>query len=142
MRFMVLVKADTDGEAGAMPSRAEREAMTRFNGELVKAGVLLGGESLHPSSRGARVTLQRGRVAVVVDGPFAATREPVAGFWLWQARSREEAIEWARRIPATGERPFVVEIREVFEARDSGEASTRGVREREEPMRDAFPARP
>lgn len=139
MRFMVLVKADTDSEeAGAMPSQAEREAMARFKGELVKAGVLLGGESLHPGSRGARVALRRGR-ATVVDGTFAATREFVAGFWLWQARSRDEAIEWARRIPATGDRPLVVEIREVIEPRDSGKAPAPEPHEHEKPMRGMPP---
>ena len=138
MRFMVLVKASPGSEAGAMPSQAEREAMTRFNGQLVKAGVMLGCEGLHPSSRGVRVVLQHGR-ATVVDGPFADSRELVAGFWLWQVRSLYEAIEWARRIPAIGEQPFVVEIRKIFEAGDSGEAPAPELRERESRMRDALP---
>lgn len=138
MRCMVLVKANDETEAGVLPTQAELEAMTRFNEDLLKAGVLLGGEGLHPSARGARVTLQGGR-ATVVDGPFAESRELVAGFWLWQVRSREEAIEWARRIPSLGDTPFEVEIRPLFEAEDFGDALTPELREREGRMRDGLP---
>ena len=139
MRVMVLVKATADTEAGVLPTQAELEAMTRYNEELLRAGVLLGGEGLQPSARGVRVSLYEGR-ASVVDGPFVEARELVAGFWLWQVRSREEAIEWARRIPHVGALPFVVEIRPLFEAEDFGEALTPELRAREARMAGALAA--
>lgn len=138
MRVMVLVKATADSEAGVLPTQGQLEAMTAYNETLLKAGVLLGGEGLHPSTRGVRVTLHQGR-ATVLDGPFTGSRELVAGFWLWQVRSREEAIEWARRIPDMGGQPFAVEIRPLFEADDFGEALTPDLRERESRMADAVP---
>jgi hypothetical protein len=128
MRFMVLVKADKDSEAGILPSRELFEEMTAYNEELAKAGVLLAGEGLQPSSKGARVRFQ-GNKRTVIDGPFAETKELVAGFWLWQLRSKEEAIEWLKRAPfKEGE----VEIRQVYEVDDFGEALTPELREREE----------
>lgn len=140
MRVMVLVKATEDSEAGVMPTQAQLEAMTAYNEDLLRAGVLLAGEGLHPSSHAARVTLHDGR-ATVVDGPFAETRELVAGFWLWQVRSREEAIEWARRIPNLGGPPFVAEIRPLFEAADFGDAMTPDLHAREARMADALVSR-
>ena len=118
MRFFVMVKATKESEAGVMPSQKLLEDMGRFNDELVKAGVMLAGEGLHPSSRGARVRFVDDK-RIVVDGPFAETKELVAGFWLWQCKSKEEAIEWLKRAPfRNGEE---VEIRQVFEATDFGE---------------------
>ena len=116
MRFMVMVKATKDSEAGVMPDEKLLAAMGKYNDELVKAGVMLAGEGLHPSSKGARIRFS-GDKRTVIDGPFAETKELVAGFWLWQVKSKEEAIEWARRCPhpfGTGE----IEIRQVFEASD------------------------
>lgn len=131
MRFMVIVKADRQSEAGVLPSTEILAEMGRFNEELAKAGVMLAGEGLHPSSRGARVRFA-GKQRTVVDGPFAETKELVAGFWLWQVKSRAEAIEWAKRIPfQEGE----VEIRQVFEAEDFGPALTPEIRERQERLR-------
>jgi hypothetical protein len=128
MRFMVIVKADKDSEAGVLPSQELLSDMTSYNEELANAGVLLAGEGLHPSSKGARVRFQ-GNKRTVIDGPFAETKELVAGFWLWQVRSREEAIEWLKRAPfQDGE----VEIRQVFEMDDFGAALTPELREREE----------
>ncbi|HEV2734889.1 MAG TPA: YciI family protein [Longimicrobiaceae bacterium] len=114
MRFMIMVKANADSEAGVLPSTEQLEEMGRYNEELVRAGVLLAGEGLHPTSSGARVRFS-GSERTVVDGPFAGTEELLAGFWLIQVRSREEAIEWVRRIPF---REGEVEIRQVFEAAD------------------------
>ena len=120
MRFMVLVKASKDSEAGVMPSTELLTAMGKFNEELVNAGVLLAGEGLHPSSKGVRVRCE-GTKRTVIDGPFAETKELLAGFWLLQVKSREEAIEWIKRSPfEEGE----IEIRQVFEAADFGEAMT------------------
>ena len=134
MRVMVLIKATEQSEAGEMPSQELLEQMTAFNEELVKAGVMLAGEGLHPSSRGARVEFA-GNERKVIDGPVAETKELIAGYWLWQVRSLDEAIEWVRRIPnPTGEHG-VVEIRPVFEAEDFGEEFTPELREREERMR-------
>ena len=114
MRFMIIVKANADSEAGTLPSEQELAEMGRYNEELVKAGVLLAGEGLHPSSRGARVRFD-GSQRTVVDGPFSETRELVAGFWLIQVKSKEEAIEWVKRVPfVDGE----IEIRQVFEMAD------------------------
>src|ERR671918_2607338 len=118
MRVMVLVKATKDSEAGIMPTTELLEAMGKYNEELVKAGVMLAGEGLHPSSKGARVRFS-GSKRTVVDGPFAETKELVAGFWLIQAKSKDEAIEWVKRVPFTeGE----IEIRQVFELEDFGQS--------------------
>ena len=134
MRVMVLIKATEQSEAGEMPSQELLEQMTAFNEELVKAGVMLAGEGLHPSARGARVEFS-GSERRVIDGPFAETKELLAGYWLWQVRSMDEAIEWARRIPnPTGEHG-VVEIRPVFETDDFGEEFTPELREREAQLR-------
>ena len=140
MRVMVMVKATEQSEAGHMPSTELLEAMGRYNEELVKAGVMLAGEGLHPTARGARVRFD-GASRTVVDGPFAETKELVAGFWLWQVRSMDEAIEWVRRCPNPHEGPSEVEIRPVFEAEDFGEAFTPELREQEQRLRDATEAR-
>jgi hypothetical protein len=132
MRFMVLVKANKDSEAGVMPTQKLLAEMGKFNEELAKAGVMLAGEGLQPSSKGARVKFS-GNKRTVTDGPFAETKELVAGFWLWQVRSKEEAIEWLKRAPfREGE---VVEIRQVFEADDFGPEFTPELREQEERIR-------
>jgi hypothetical protein len=130
-RFMVIVKADKDSEAGVMPSRELLEKMGKFNEDLAKAGVMLAGEGLQPSSKGMRVRFSGGK-RTVIDGPFAETKELVAGFWLWQVKSREEAIEWLKRAPFE---ETEVEIRQVFEADDFGEAFTPELREQEERIR-------
>jgi len=134
MRFMVIVKATRDSEAGVMPSRQLLTEMGKFNEELAKAGVLLAGEGLHPSSRGARVRFS-GRKRTVIDGPFAETKELIAGFWLWQVKSKEEAIEWLKRCPNPHDEETEVEIRQVFEAEDFGPEFTPELREREERLR-------
>jgi hypothetical protein len=131
MRFMVLVKADKASEGGALPDKKLLAEMGKFNEELVKAGVMLAGEGLQPSSKGARVKFSEGK-KTVIDGPFAETKELVAGFWLWQVRSREEAIEWLKRAPFED---AVVEIRQVFENDDFGEAFTPELRAREDRIR-------
>jgi hypothetical protein len=131
MRFMLIVKADKDSEAGVLPSRELLTEMGKYNEELVKAGVMLAGEGLQASSKGARV-LFAGGTRTVVDGPFAETKELVAGFWLIQAKSRDEAVEWVKRAPF---RDAVVEIRQVFEAEDFGPALTPELREAEERLR-------
>ena len=132
MRVMVLIKASKDSEAGVMPSQELLTEMGKFNEELVKAGVMLAGEGLHPSSRGARVRFAGGK-RTVIDGPFAETKELVAGFWLWQCKSRDEAIEWLKRAPFDG--GTEVEIRQVFEPDDFGPALTPELREQEERLR-------
>jgi hypothetical protein len=131
MRFMVLVKATKESEAGVLPSTELLAAMGKYNEELVKAGIMLAGEGLWPSSKGARIKFH-GANRTVVDGPFAETKELVAGFWLWQCRSQQEAIEWVKRCP----NPFPdveseIEIRQVFEADDFGEEFTPELREQE-----------
>jgi hypothetical protein len=128
MRFMVLVKADKQSEAGAMPSREMLEAMGKFNEQLIQAGVMLAGEGLHPSSKGARVRFSDGK-KTVIDGPFAETKELVAGFWIWKVNSRQEAIDWLKRAPFEGTE---VEIRQVFETEDFGAELTPEMREQEE----------
>src|SRR5512135_645869 len=134
MRVMVFIKATAQTEAGEMPSRELLEQMTAFNEELVKAGVMLAGEGLHPSSNGVRVAFS-GSERKVIDGPFTETKELIAGYWLWQVKSIDEAIEWVKRIPnPTGEHG-VVEIRPVFEADDFGEELTPELREREAQLR-------
>ena len=132
MRFMILLKADQTTEAGALPDEKILAEMGKYNEELVKAGVLLAGEGLHPSSRGARVTFSGGK-HTVIDGPFAETKELVAGFWLIQVKSKDEAIEWIKRAPFDG--GTEIEIRQVFEAADFGPALTPELREAEERLR-------
>jgi hypothetical protein len=134
MRVMVIVKANSEIEAGALPSEEMLTAMGRYNEELVKAGVMLAGEGLHPSSKGARVEFS-GTETRVVDGPFTEVKELVAGFWLWQVSSMEEAIEWARRCPNPTGGESQLEIRQVFETEDFGEAYTPQVREQDERLR-------
>lgn len=132
MRVMVIVKANADSEAGVLPTTEELAAMGQYNEELVKAGVMLAGEGLHPSSRGVRVRFA-GDQRTVIDGPFTETKELIAGFWLWQVRSMEEAIEWLKRAPFDG--GTEIELRPVFEADDFGEALTPELREQEERLR-------
>ncbi|MBN8921576.1 MAG: dehydrogenase [Rhodanobacter sp. 68-29] len=132
MRCMVIVKANADSEAGVMPDTELLTAMGKFNEELVKAGVMLAGEGLHPSSRGVRVRFE-GRQRTVIDGPFAETKELIAGFWLWQVKSMEEAVEWLKRAPFDG--GTELEIRRVFEAEDFGAEFTPVLREQEERLR-------
>jgi hypothetical protein len=126
MRFMVLVPASPESEAGEMPSTEALEAMTKYNEELVKAGVMLAGDGLHPSSKGARVRFD-GRERTVVDGPFTEAKELVAGYWIWQCASRDEAIEWLKRAPFDD--GTEIELRQVFEADDFGEELTPELRE-------------
>ena len=122
MRVMVIVKASADSEAGALPEAAMIEQMHRFNQELIEAGIMLAGEGLQSSARGKRVRFEGGRTSVI-DGPFAETKELIAGFWLWQVKSMDEAIEWARRCPPPhGGTPTELEIRQVFENEDFGDA--------------------
>ena len=131
MRFMILVKASKDSEAGVMPSQQLLTEMGRFNEELAKAGVMLAGEGLQPSSKGARVKFS-GSKRSVIDGPFAETKELIAGFWLWQVKSKEEAIEWVKRCPNPHDGESEIEIRQVFEAEDFGAEFTPELREQEE----------
>ena len=134
MRFMVIVKADKNTEAGVMPSQELLAAMGKYNEELVNAGVLLAGEGLHPSSKGARVRFS-GSNRTVVDGPFAESKELVAGFWIFQVKSLEEAIEWVKRSPNSLEGESEIEIRQIFEAEDFGAEFTPELREQEERIR-------
>jgi hypothetical protein len=134
MRFMILIKASKDSEAGVLPSEQLLTEMGQFNEELVKAGVMLAGEGLQPSSKGARVKFT-GTKRSVVDGPFAETKELIAGFWLWQVKSKEEAIEWVKRIPNPTGEEGEVEIRQVFEADDFGANLTPEARKQEERLR-------
>jgi len=134
MRFMVIIKATQDSEAGVMPSEQLLTEMGQFNEELVKAGVMLAGEGLHPSAKGARVRFS-GTKRTVIDGPFAETKELIAGFWLWQVKSKEEAIEWAKRCPNPHDEEGEIEIRQVFEAEDFGAEFTPELREQEERLR-------
>jgi len=128
MRFMVIVKANKDSEAGVMPSTEILAAMGRYNEELVKAGVMLGADGLHPSSKGARVRFS-GKTRTVIDGPFAETKELIAGYWIWKTKSRDEAIEWLKRAPFDG--GIEVELRQIFEAEDFGGEFTPELREQE-----------
>jgi hypothetical protein len=132
MRVMVIVKANKDSEAGIMPDRAILEAMGKYNEQLVKAGVMLAGEGLHPSSKGKRVRFS-GNQRSVTDGPFTEAKELIAGFWLWQVKSMDEAVEWLKRAPFDG--GTEIELRQVFESADFGEAFTPELREREEKLR-------
>src|SRR5438094_2783413 len=134
MRFMVMVKATKDSEAGVLPDEKLLADMGKFNEELAKAGVLLAGEGLQPSSKGARVRFS-GAKRTVIDGPFAETKELVAGFWLWQVKSKEEAIEWVKRCPNPSPGESEIEIRQVFEAEDFGAEFTPELRAQEERMR-------
>ena len=134
MRFMVIVKATKESEAGEMPSTELLTAMGKYNEELVKAGIMLAGDGLHPSSKGARVRFS-GTKRTVIDGPFAETKELIAGFWIWQVRSLDEAIEWVKRCPNPMSGESDIEIRQVFEAEDFGEAFTPELREQEERLR-------
>ena len=132
MRFMMIVKASPESEAGVMPSEAELAEMGKFNEEMVNAGVMLAGEGLHPSSNGARVRFSGGKPSVI-DGPFAESKELIAGFWIIGVKSRDEALAWARRIPF---RDGEVEIRQVFEIEDFGDAATPEIREHEARLRE------
>jgi hypothetical protein len=134
MRLMVIVKASKESEAGVSPSQQLLAEMGKFNEELVKAGVLLAGEGLQASSKGKRVRFS-GKNRTLIDGPFAETKELIAGFWLWQVRSMEEAIEWAKRCPNPHEEDCEIEIRPVFEAADFGPELTPELREQEERLR-------
>ncbi|WP_313086373.1 YciI family protein [Pseudomonas sp.] len=134
MRFMVMIKANRDTEAGVMPGADVLAAMGRYNEELVEAGVMLGGEGLHPSSRGARVRFSEGQ-PLVVNGPFAETRELIAGYWLFQTGSLQEAIDWVKRCPASAVGDAEIEIRQIFEADDFGAEFTPELREQEERLR-------
>jgi len=140
MRFVVMVKATKDSEAGKMPSTKLLEEMGKFNEELVKAGIMLAGEGLHPSSKAVRVRFN-GDTRTVIDGPFAETKELVAGFWIWQVKSREEAIEWVKRCPNPAEGESEIEIRQVFEADDFGPALTPELRDAEERLRAKIDAK-
>jgi len=136
MRFMIIVKASPNSEAGVMPSEELLTAMGNYNEELTKAGILLAGEGLHPSSKGARVRFS-GDKRTVIDGPFAETKELIAGYWLWQVKSREEAIEWVKRCPnPMPGTEAEIEIRQVFEAEDFGAEFTPELREQEERLRE------
>lgn len=134
MRVMVFVKATRSSEAGVMPSEQLLTEMGKYNEELVKAGIMLAGEGLHPSSKGKRVRFS-GSERTVIDGPFAETKELVCGFWIWQVKSMEEAVEWARRCPNPMPEESELEIRQVFEAEDFGAEFTPELREQEERLR-------
>ena len=134
MRFMIIVKATKDSEAGVLPDQKLLAAMGKFNEELVNAGIMQAGEGLQPSSKGARVKFS-GAKRTVIDGPFAETKELIGGFWMWQVRSLDEAIEWVKRCPNPMEGESVIEIRQVFEAEDFGEEFTPELREQEERLR-------
>jgi hypothetical protein len=134
MRVMVIVKANRETEAGVMPSEQLLREMGNYNEELVKAGIMLGGEGLHPTSKGARIVFS-GKSRSVIDGPFAETKEQIAGYWLWRVKSMQEAIEWAKRCPNPTGEESVLEIRPVFEAEEFGEEFTPELREQEERLR-------
>ena len=134
MRVMVLIKANEQSERGELPSEKLLTEMTAFNEELVKAGVMLAGEGLHPSSKGVRVAF-KGDERKVIDGPFAETKELLAGYWVWQVRSLDEAIEWVKRVPNPDGADGTVEIRQVFEADDFGDLMTPELREQEQRLR-------
>jgi hypothetical protein len=135
MRFMVIVKANADSEAGKMPSTELLTAMGDYNEELAKAGVMVAGEGLHPSSRGAKVRFDTEGRTTVVDGPFAESKELIAGFWILQVSSKEEAIEWVRRVPSLPGEESEIEIRQVFDVEDFGEELTPELRERDARVR-------
>ena len=134
MKFMVMIKANKDSEAGVLPDEKLLTEMGKYNEELVKAGVMLAGEGLHPSSKGARVKFS-GTTRTVIDGPFTEAKELIAGFWIFQVKSKEEAIEWVKRCPNPMPGDSEIEIRQVFEAEDFGEEFTPELREQEERIR-------
>jgi hypothetical protein len=134
MRCMVMVKASKDSEAGILPKKELFQAMGKFNEELVKAGVLLAAEGLQPTSKGKRVRFSGGQ-RTVIDGPFTETKELIAGFWLWQVRSMEEAVEWVKRCPSPHEGEWEIEIRQVYEAEDFGPELTPELKKQEEDLR-------
>jgi hypothetical protein len=138
MRVMVVVKADKNSEAGVLPSQELFADMHKYNEELVKAGVMLAGEGLQPTSKGARVKFE-GKRRTVIDGPFAESKELIAGFWLWKVKSMEEAIEWLKRAPFDG--GTEVEIRRIYEAEDFGDNLTPELREKEQHLRDQLAAK-
>jgi hypothetical protein len=140
MRFMVMVKATAESEAGAMPSEELLRAMGNYNEELVKAGIMEAGEGLHPSSKGARVVFN-GKDRTVIDGPFAETKDLVAGYWIWKIGSLDEAIEWVKRCPNPMPGESAIEIRQIFEAEDFGAEFTPELREQEERIRAGIEAR-
>jgi hypothetical protein len=134
MRFMIIIKADENSEAGVMPDEKMLTEMGKFNEELVKAGIMLAGDGLHPSSKGARVKFAKGETTVV-DGPFAETKELVAGFWIWNVKSKQEAIEWVRRCPNPMLGESEIEIRQIFESEEFGAEYTPELRAQEERLR-------
>jgi hypothetical protein len=140
MRCMVIVKANQDSEAGVMPTQELLTAMGKFNEELVNAGVMLAGDGLHPSSKGKRVKFS-GEKRIVVDGPFAETKELIAGYWLWQVKSMDEAVEWLKRCPNPGCGDSEIEIRPVFEFEDFGDEMTPELKKQEERLREQIAAR-
>ena len=140
MRFMVMVKASKDSEAGKMPSEQLLAAMGKYNEELAKAGILRAAEGLQPSSKGARVRFS-GKKRTVIDGPFAETKELIAGFWIWEVKSKEEAIEWLKRCPNPHDEKTEVEIRQIFEAEDFGAEFTPELREQEQRIRARLDAK-
>ncbi|HLA98504.1 MAG TPA: YciI family protein [Anaerolineales bacterium] len=140
MRVMIMIKADKDTEAGVMPSEQLLAEMGAFNEELVKAGVMLAGEGLHPSSKGKRVKFSKGKTTVI-EGPFTEAKELIAGFWIWQVKSIEEAVEWVKRMPnPDGAEEAEIEIRPIFEAEDFGDAYTPELRKQEERLRTQIEA--
>src|SRR3954466_3541821 len=140
MRFMVMIKATKDSEAGVMPNEQLLTAMGNFNDQLIKAGVMVAGEGLHPSSKGARVKFS-GEKRTVIDGPFTEAKELIAGYWIWQVNSKEEAIEWVKRCPNPMGGESEIEIRQVFEAEDFGAEFTPELREQEERQRAQMAAK-
>jgi hypothetical protein len=140
MRVMVIVKASKESEAGIMPSEQLLTEMGNFNEELVKTGIMLAGEGLHPSSKGVRVKFSGGKPAVI-DGPFAETKELIAGYWIWKVKSMDEAIEWTKRCPNPDNQDFELEIRPVFEAEDFGDEFTPEARAQEERLRAEMDAK-
>jgi hypothetical protein len=135
MRFMIMVKADKNTEAGVLPDEKLLTAMGKFNEELVKAGIMLAGDGLQPSSKGARVRFS-GAKRTVIDGPFAEAKELIAGYWIWQVKSKEEAIEWVKRCPNPTGAESEIEIRQLFESADFGDEFTPELREQEERLRN------
>jgi len=135
MRFMVIIKADKNTEAGVMPSQELLAAMGAYNEELVKAGIMLAGEGLHPSSKGARLKFKGEKIVSVVDGPFAETKELIAGFWLWKVKSKDEAIAWLKKCPNPTGEEAEIELRQVFEAEDFGAEFTPELRAQEDRLR-------
>ena len=141
MRFMVLIKANEDSEAGVMPSEKLLTEMGRYNEELIKAGAMLAGAGLQPSSKGARVKFSPGGKRTVIDGPFTETKELIAGYWLLEVKSKEEAIEWVKRVPNPDDVESEIEIRQVFEVEDFGDEYTAELREQDERLRAQAAAR-